>query len=126
MTLNFSDMMTKKLELIEATTSVKETAKKMKDTNVSLPLSFKQETEQALEKDTYMSNVDITVSGLQQIYSASNTNTPGRQYHTNHTSSEIVLQSLSTIYVETSSAILSCCLILAVHYYIIILSQGAP
>jgi hypothetical protein len=58
-------------------------------------LSFKQETEQALEKDTYTSNVDTTVSGLQQICSAGNTNTPGRQYHTNHTSSEIVLQSLS-------------------------------
>jgi CBS domain-containing protein len=35
MTLNISDMMTKKLELIEATASVQETAKKMKDTNVS-------------------------------------------------------------------------------------------
>jgi CBS domain-containing protein len=35
MTLNVSDMMTKKLELIEATASVQETAKKMKDTNVS-------------------------------------------------------------------------------------------
>lgn len=33
MTLNVSDMMTKKLELIEATASVQETAKKMKDTN---------------------------------------------------------------------------------------------
>jgi len=35
MTLNVSDMMTKKLESIEATASVQETAKKMKDTNVS-------------------------------------------------------------------------------------------
>jgi len=35
MTLNVSDMMTRKLELIEATASVQETAKKMKDTNVS-------------------------------------------------------------------------------------------
>jgi len=35
MTLNVSDMTTKKLELIEATASVQETAKKMKDTNVS-------------------------------------------------------------------------------------------
>jgi signal-transduction protein with cAMP-binding, CBS, and nucleotidyltransferase domain len=35
MTLNVGDMMTKKLELIEATASVQETAKKMKDTNVS-------------------------------------------------------------------------------------------
>jgi signal-transduction protein with cAMP-binding, CBS, and nucleotidyltransferase domain len=35
MTINVSDMMTKKLELIEATASVQETAKKMKDTNVS-------------------------------------------------------------------------------------------
>src|SRR5215469_28660 len=35
MTLNVSDMMTKKLELIEVTASVQETAKKMKDTNVS-------------------------------------------------------------------------------------------
>jgi CBS domain-containing protein len=35
MTLNVSDMMTKKLESIEGTASVQETAKKMKDTNVS-------------------------------------------------------------------------------------------
>ena len=35
MTLNISDMMTKKLESIEGTASVQETAKKMKDTNVS-------------------------------------------------------------------------------------------
>lgn len=96
-----------------------------------LPLSFKQETEQALEKDTYMSNVDITVSRLQQICSAGNTNTPSRQCHTNHTSFEIVLQTIyveislqvrQTIYVEILSGILSCCLILAVHYYIIVLS----
>ncbi|MGA9150561.1 MAG: CBS domain-containing protein [Candidatus Nitrosopolaris sp.] len=35
MTLNISDTMTKKLESIEGTASVQETAKKMKDTNVS-------------------------------------------------------------------------------------------
>jgi len=35
MTLNVSDMMTKKLESIEETASVQETAKKMKDANVS-------------------------------------------------------------------------------------------
>jgi signal-transduction protein with cAMP-binding, CBS, and nucleotidyltransferase domain len=35
MTLNVSDMMTRKLELIEATASVQETAKKMKDKSVS-------------------------------------------------------------------------------------------
>jgi len=35
MTLSVSDMMTKKLQLIEATASVQETAKKMRDTNVS-------------------------------------------------------------------------------------------
>jgi CBS domain-containing protein len=35
MTLNVSDMMTKKLESIEGPASVQETAKKMKDTNVS-------------------------------------------------------------------------------------------
>jgi len=35
MTLSVSDMMTKKLEFIEATASVQETARKMRDTNVS-------------------------------------------------------------------------------------------
>jgi signal-transduction protein with cAMP-binding, CBS, and nucleotidyltransferase domain len=35
MTLNVSDMMTKKLESIEATASVQDTAKKMKDASVS-------------------------------------------------------------------------------------------
>jgi len=35
MTINVSDMMTKKLESIEGTASVQETAKKMNDTNVS-------------------------------------------------------------------------------------------
>ena len=35
MTINVSDTMTKKLESIEGTASVQETAKKMNDTNVS-------------------------------------------------------------------------------------------
>ncbi|MGA9154719.1 MAG: CBS domain-containing protein [Candidatus Nitrosopolaris sp.] len=64
MTLNVSDMMTKKLESIEGTDSVQETAKKMKDTNVSSLLIVDNEgnplglvTERDLARKVYINDV---------------------------------------------------------------------